>query len=65
MLKNQVEDAAGKLFTNAPLYYVRKDGNTLNDKGRTIPSFEEYRTLITIANLSLNMGDMLKKVYLQ
>ena len=57
-----VTAAAGKLFTNAPLYYVRKDGSTLNDKGKLIPTFEEYRTLITIANLSLNMGDMLKKV---
>jgi hypothetical protein len=58
---SDVTAAAGKLFANAPLYYVRKDGNTLNDNG-AIPSFEEYRTLITIANLSLNMGDMLKKV---
>lgn len=60
--ETKVNAAAGKLFTNAPLYYVRKDGSTLNDNGKQIPTFEEYRTLITIANLSLNMGDMLKKV---
>lgn len=59
-----VQDAIVKIYDSIPLYYVRKDEKTLNyDETNSIfPSFEQYRTLITIANLSLSMGDMLKKV---